>query len=122
VSRASILIVDDDPSMIRWLGRMLSSLGSVQFATDGEEALNLMRSGAPDVVLLDAELPGISGTGLCRMIKADPELANVVCRAGPGLTGAPRRGRVRRVARGARQASVQARARPLARSRLDSTG
>ncbi|MET0387039.1 MAG: diguanylate cyclase [Polyangiales bacterium] len=74
---ASILIVDDDPIMIRLLSKMLASLGQLRFATDGETALALMRASAPDVVLLDAEMPGLSGTSLCSMIKREPDLADI---------------------------------------------
>lgn len=72
-----IVVVDDDPISIRLLGRMLHPLGDVQIANDGEEALSLMRASPPELVLMDAELPGISGVGLCQTMKTEPRLAEV---------------------------------------------
>jgi diguanylate cyclase (GGDEF)-like protein len=74
---AKILIVDDDPIVIRLVGRMIAPLGQVQFATNGNDALALMKVFRPDVVLLDVQLPGISGRQVCRLIKSDPELADI---------------------------------------------
>jgi diguanylate cyclase (GGDEF)-like protein len=76
-TRASILVVDDDPILIRLLARMLAPLGYVQFATNGEDALGLLRAEPPDVVLLDAEMPGMSGAALCRMLKQHAELEDI---------------------------------------------
>lgn len=47
---------------------MLERIGQMRFATDGAAALRLMRDRVPDLVLLDAELPGLSGPKLCAMI------------------------------------------------------
>jgi len=67
-----ILLVDDDPTSIQLLGRALMDLGEVVFATSGEEALRMTAESAPDVVLLDAEMPGLSGFQVCEQLKADP--------------------------------------------------
>jgi diguanylate cyclase (GGDEF)-like protein len=72
-----ILLVDDDPAMIQQLGRILAGLGSLRFATSGVDALRLARASLPDLVLLDAEMPGMSGFEVCKALKADPELADV---------------------------------------------
>ena len=72
-----ILLVDDDPGAIQLLGRILGGVGQIRFATNGEDALALARAEAPDIVLLDAEMPGISGFQVCRAIKADPALSGV---------------------------------------------
>lgn len=74
---ANILIVDDDPGMVRVMGRILSGLGTVRFATTGEQALLKLHEQAPDVLLLDAEMPGMSGFELCASLKADPRIAHV---------------------------------------------
>ncbi|HSW06911.1 diguanylate cyclase domain-containing protein [Aquabacterium sp.] len=73
----NILLVDDDPGTIQLLGRILSGLGTLRFATSGEDALRLAHESAPDVILLDAEMPGISGFEVCETLKADPSLADV---------------------------------------------
>ena len=72
-----ILLVDDDPGTIQLLSRILSGLAEVQFATNGADALRLARSSAPDLVLLDAEMPGINGLQVCEAFKSDPALADV---------------------------------------------
>jgi diguanylate cyclase (GGDEF)-like protein len=73
----SILIVDDDPSAIQVMRRILSDVGELRFATNGQDALRLMRESAPDLILLDAEMPGMSGFQLFETLKAHPELADV---------------------------------------------
>lgn len=72
-----ILLVDDDPGVLRMLHAILSDYPRVQFATSGAEALALMRAQMPDLVLLDAEMPGMSGFEVCAAIKGDPALRNV---------------------------------------------
>ena len=72
-----ILLVDDDPGSIQLQGRILSGLGSLSFATNGEDALRLAREAPPDVILLDAEMPGMSGFELCQALKADDVLSDV---------------------------------------------
>ena len=74
---ARILIVDDDPVMVRVLARILAPMGEILFATDGESALRMVRERSPDAVLLDVEMPGMSGFEVCRAIKADPSNADL---------------------------------------------
>ena len=74
---ARLLLVDDDPGMIQMLGRLLSGYSQLRFATDGEQALALAQAWQPELVLLDAEMPGIDGFEVCRRLKADPLLAEV---------------------------------------------
>jgi diguanylate cyclase (GGDEF)-like protein len=73
----SILLVDDDASSIQIMSRILAGLGEVRFATSGEVALRLARDSAPDLVLLDAEMPGMSGFQVCEALKSDATLADV---------------------------------------------
>ena len=58
----TILIVDDEPSQRKLLGGFVNSLGfAATEAGSAEDALELLRSRPPDMVLLDVRLPGISG-------------------------------------------------------------
>ncbi|MCB9496031.1 MAG: diguanylate cyclase [Fibrobacteria bacterium] len=75
--RPNILLVDDDPNVIALLGRTLSELGSVRFATNGLEALRLAREFPPDLVLLDVEMPEMDGFELCSALKGEPNLGTV---------------------------------------------
>ena len=72
-----ILLVDDDLGTIQLLGRILSGLGQLRFATSGQQALRLASESAPDLILLDAEMPGMSGFQVCAALKAEPSLADV---------------------------------------------
>jgi PAS domain S-box-containing protein len=74
---ARLLLVDDDPFAIQVMGRMLSQYANQRFATSGEVALRLARELTPDLILLDAEMPGMTGFEVCDALKADPDLAHV---------------------------------------------
>jgi len=73
----SILVVDDDPGSIQLMGRILADLGTLRFASNGKDAVRLVRESPPDLVLLDAEMPGMSGFKVFDELKAIPELAEV---------------------------------------------
>ena len=73
----SILIVDDNIHLIALMGRMLEPLAHVAFATSGEAALRQMRTCRPDLVLLDEEMPGMSGIRVCEAMRDDPSLAAI---------------------------------------------
>ena len=72
-----ILIVDDDPGMVQALARVIRPLGRLRFATLGMDALRLMTEAPPDLVLLDAQMPGMSGFDVLEAIKRDPLLADI---------------------------------------------
>lgn len=72
-----ILLVDDDPGTIHAMGRMLAGVARQRFATDGATALRVARECRPDLMLLDAEMPGMSGFQVCQAMKDDPELRDV---------------------------------------------
>lgn len=73
----NILIVDDDPGVIQLMGRILADSGNLRFATNGEDALKLAQELIPDLVLLDAEMRGMSGFRVLDALKARPEMADV---------------------------------------------
>lgn len=72
-----ILLVDDDPATIRLLSKILSRVGNLSFAANGVDALRMARALAPDLILLDAEMPGLSGFQVCEALKTDPALADI---------------------------------------------
>jgi diguanylate cyclase (GGDEF)-like protein len=72
-----ILLVDDDPAAIQLMGRIIASLGNVVFATTGEDALRVARAAAPDLILLDAQMPGMSGFRVMESLRAESQLADV---------------------------------------------
>lgn len=76
--RAVILIVDDEVTNIEILSAILEEDYEICFATSGEEALEVARSAAPDLMLLDVLMPGLDGYEVCRRLKADPQLADLL--------------------------------------------
>lgn len=72
-----ILIVDDDPGMVQTLARIIRPLGRLRFATQGMDALRLMAEAPPDLVLLDAQMPGLSGFEVLETLKRDPRLSDI---------------------------------------------
>lgn len=70
MSSSNILVVDDEPQIRRVLRTTLSFRGYViTEAATGEEAVELARKVKPDLILLDVNLPGISGIETCREIR-----------------------------------------------------
>ena len=73
---AHILVVDDIEKNVKLLADVLAVKGfRVSTAFSGEQALERINTDAPDVVLLDVMMPGISGYDVCRAIRADPRHA-----------------------------------------------
>jgi class 3 adenylate cyclase len=69
---AKVLVVDDTPHNVKLLADLLTVKGyAVATAVNGEEALVKVASDAPDLVLLDVMMPGLSGYDVCRRIRAD---------------------------------------------------
>jgi two-component system sensor histidine kinase/response regulator len=66
----SLLIVDDDPAMVQVLAATVRELGQLRFATSGQAAMRLIGEAPPDVVLLDADMPGMDGYDVLRQIKS----------------------------------------------------
>jgi len=56
-----MLLVDDDPGAIQLMGGILTNVAGLRFATNGKDALRLAGELVPDLILLDAEMPGMSG-------------------------------------------------------------
>lgn len=77
MTQPSILIVDDDPASIQVLGRMLAEQGQLRFALSGAEGLRMAQEAPPDLLLLDADMPGLDGFEVCTRLKSDPVLADV---------------------------------------------
>jgi len=74
---ASLLLVDDDPMLIQVMARQLGDTGRIRYATSGEAALRVVRDERHDLILLDAELPGMNGFDTCCELKRMPELRDV---------------------------------------------
>ncbi|MBF0582980.1 MAG: response regulator [Magnetococcales bacterium] len=71
VWKPTILLVDDDPLFIRSLMPVLANLGTLHYAANGAAALAKAREKQPDIILLDAHMPGMDGFEICSALKAD---------------------------------------------------
>lgn len=77
-SKPQIMIVDDTPVDIRMLLTELSGEYSVTAATSAEKALQLLADEQkPDLILLDINMPGMSGYDACRLIRAEEKLDDI---------------------------------------------
>lgn len=65
-----ILIVDDDPGLVKFVRANLRVRGyQTAVAMDGNEALNSVEEKVPDLIILDINLPGVSGFDVCQQIR-----------------------------------------------------
>jgi DNA-binding response OmpR family regulator/DNA-binding CsgD family transcriptional regulator len=72
------LVVDDTPDSLGFLTDMLDGAGyTVLIATDGDSALRLVEQITPDLVLMDAVMPGLDGFEACRRLKQKPLMAHL---------------------------------------------
>ncbi len=70
-----ILIIEDDPAILKLLQRGLTYEGyQVDIATDGRSGLNLARDRHPDLIILDWMLPGMDGLEVCRRLRTGGSL------------------------------------------------
>lgn len=77
-SKFTVLIVDDIPVNITLLKTMLTRTNvGILTATNGEEALEIVRKQKPELVLLDIHMPVMDGMEVLKEIKADPELEKI---------------------------------------------
>jgi len=72
-----ILIVDDAMENIQILHHVLGDEHDVLFALDGEKALEIARTQHPDLILLDAIMPGMDGFEVCAALRASAELRSI---------------------------------------------
>lgn len=75
---ARILIVDDDTATLSMLSDFVEAEGYLsEIAINGEEALLLLGAVSPDIILLDAVMPGLDGFETCRLIKGREGAAHI---------------------------------------------
>ena len=85
--RNIVLVVDDSPNTLRMLTDAIEEAGmTVLVALDGEQALSLTERITPDIILLDALMPGLDGFEICRRLKRHSALSHVPVIFMTGLT------------------------------------
>lgn len=75
--KATILVVDDTQANLALLAEVLRGEYRVKLAPSGERALALIAAEAPDLILLDVMMPGLSGYEVCARLKADPATQDI---------------------------------------------
>jgi CheY-like chemotaxis protein len=84
-----VLVVDDNAANVKLLRVLLELEGyGVETAVDAEEALRMLPSFKPRLILMDVQLPGMDGLELTRRLKADAATKDIVVLA---LTATPTR-------------------------------
>jgi len=74
----TILLVEDNPTNMKLLAFILTSHGyGVRTATDANEALTVLATFRPRLILMDLQLPGMDGLQLARQLKADPATRSI---------------------------------------------
>ena len=87
VSRARILVVEDNADLLKILNELLSQEYDVATARRGEDAITIAKTFKPNVVLLDLHLPGIDGIETGQWIKRDLAPDHVAILALTALAG-----------------------------------
>lgn len=85
VDKISVLIVDDEEDLAKTIAERLEIRGiQTQTASDGEQALTLVKTNPPDVVVLDLMMPGIGGLGILKQIKLFDKKIPIILLTGYG--------------------------------------
>ncbi|MDQ6800065.1 MAG: sigma-54 dependent transcriptional regulator [Acidobacteriota bacterium] len=82
--RQRVLIVDDDPTIVAGLSALLEDKWDVQTASAGRQAIVAFGEFSPDVVLLDVQLPDMSGIELLHQFKMYSEAVAIIMMSGAG--------------------------------------
>ncbi|MBD1931930.1 MULTISPECIES: sensor histidine kinase [Cyanophyceae] len=78
IFKADILIVDDTPDNLRFLSSLLLDEGyNVRKSTNGQMALTAVKTVPPDLILLDVNMPKMSGYEVCELLKKDSQTSSV---------------------------------------------
>jgi PleD family two-component response regulator len=77
-SKQIILVIDDEPINIEFMGELLKTNYEVLFATNGQDGLDCVTAGtAPDLILLDIIMPELNGFEVCRILKESPKSKDI---------------------------------------------
>lgn len=75
--KVKILVVDDQPVNIQIIHQMLNADYQIFMATSGAQAITFCKNNPPDLILLDVLMPDLDGFATCRLLKQQPELADI---------------------------------------------
>lgn len=77
VLKKRVMVIDDNPLLLRNMKHLLEKRYQVFIATSGEKALEFIPKKKPDIILLDYEMPGMDGRETFMKIKENPETRNI---------------------------------------------
>ena len=78
IENTCILVVDDSPNSLKFLTDILEETGAVVLvALNGQKALEVIEEVTPDVILMDAVMPGMDGFETCRRLKHNSDMQHV---------------------------------------------
>ncbi|MFT6352961.1 MAG: putative two-component system response regulator [Neptuniibacter pectenicola] len=72
-NKKTLLLVDDEPTNLRVLKRLLEDDYRLIYAKNGEVAIKLAREHNPDLILMDVMMPEMTGIEACRHLKLDKQ-------------------------------------------------
>ena len=72
-----LLIVEDNPDVAYYIGRLLSNRYDVHYASDGQQGIELARTLVPDLIVTDLMMPHTDGLTLCRAIRNDEVTSHI---------------------------------------------
>lgn len=75
--RRRVLIVDDDPTMVHVLARTLMDCAQLYFSVRGEDALKKLDAHQPDLMLIDVDMPDLSGYEVMRRMQQNPRTRDI---------------------------------------------
>ncbi len=75
----SVLVVEDNPTNLKLIQVILTRAGYyVQTAADADEALSVLKTFRPSIILMDLQLPGMDGLELTKLLKKNPVTKDVL--------------------------------------------
>jgi signal transduction histidine kinase len=72
-----VLVCEDNEELLSYIVSILQDLCQIKTASDGEQALELVQSWSPDLVLSDVMMPKRDGISVCKEIKSNPETSRI---------------------------------------------
>ena len=72
--KQKVFIVDDEPANVLIIETAVETLGTVISTSESHRAIKLIEQHRPDVILLDINMPQLTGFDICTILKSDPSL------------------------------------------------
>lgn len=76
-NKRCVLIIEDNPTMMKILGNILKEDYNVLAAKSGEKGIASAKKNSPDIILLDVTMPGMTGFDVIEVLKADDTTKNI---------------------------------------------